>query len=664
MASRHEVNIDLNLTGERAATAGMERFGDATDKTSAELRGMGKDAGVLTRKIAEAEAEVKKLVKQFDTTGDMDLLKSIRKEQSNLRIFERLRKSITDEATAVGSDAGQKIGEGLTLSLRSLRGPAIVGAIGLGALLAPAIGVAIQSAVIGGAGIGGIVGGIVAASQDQQVQSAAKLVGDHVGDELLRAGGAFVKPVIESLNILDAAGSRLADNFGQIGEKLGPVLPGLTGGATGALDNIMGGITRAANAMQPAIRALSAELPKIGDAVGDFFDELSDDPDQAVMGIVAISQAIQTTIDASGKLLSTLGDLFEWSSRSGAAISGTMETLFGWLPVAGGAIERQGSAFREQVAAIDKARDASKDYVDGGIQPIIRAEEEMETATKSATDEINDQIRAMDKMFGRFMDSREVARNYQEAIDDLTESVNKHGASLDIGTEAGRANAETLDRLAESIKETRDNTVLMTGDVEGANTVYRQQVEALRQQAVRLGMSKQAANDLATELLNIPARVATEVTAPGLLEAIARAEYLRRLLGSNAAAARSRPITINGQFYEGDTSGYGGGRAAGGSMYPGQMYTVGERGIELVQMHADGRGATVYSNSQTRSMMSGASGGSAAPPASGGGRIEVVMRYAGPPAMADLVGSIMSMLRLEIADQGGHVQTVLGQPGA
>jgi len=607
-----EVTVDV-VVREHGGKKVIKDLGDESQRTGKKFGEMGKEAGQLKKKIGETEAEVKKLIKAFDASGDVELLKSIRKGQSNLRLFERLRKSITDEAQEVGSDAGQKIGESLTLSMRSLRGPAIVGAIGLGALLAPAIGVAIQSAVIGGAGVGGIVGGIVAASQDQQVQTAAKLVGDHVGDELLRAGGAWVKPTIESLNILDAAGSRLADNFGKIGEKLGPVLPGLTGGATGALDNIMGGITRAANAMQPAIRALGTELPKIGDAIGDFFDEISKDPDQAVMGIVAISQAIQTTIDFSGKLLSTLGNLYEQSTRSGAAISGTMETLFGWLPVAGGAIERQGSAFREQVAAIDKARDASKDYVDGGIQPIIRAQEEVKKATKNATDAIKDQLAAMDKMFDRVLGAQELASNYQESIDSLTESVEENGKSLDLNNKHGRENAAALREQAEAIKAIRQDMIDKTGDVTSANKVFDDLTEKLRQQAYALGLNKQAVDAFIAALKGIPAQAEVEVRAPGLLDALNRARELNRLLGGAAAGARARPITIDGHFYEADTSGYGGGRASGGLMMPGNTYDVAESGtgVERVKMLRGG-GAIVSNADQWSSgatMTGGAVGG-------------------------------------------------------
>lgn len=650
----NQIKIDLSLTGEQSTARGLKNVGDAADKAGDDLTGLGKDAGQLNKKIAETRAEVEKLTKAFDQTGDMDLLKSIRKEQSNLRIFERLAKSIMDEAQEIGTQAGQKVGESLTKSLMALRGPAIAGAVGIGALFAPAIGAAVSAAVIGGAGTGGIIGGIVAASQDQRVQSAAKMVGDRVGSALTDAGGPFVEPLIESLRLLDQAGDRLAANFQAAGTKIAPTLVPLTKGLAGFVDEVMPGFIRAMDAAKPVIRAISAELPKIGMAISEFFDKLSKDPDEAVVAVVAISQAAQGAIEFVGDLADKLGALFEMNARAGAAISGTWETLFGWMPIVGDIVKDQGRNFREQVAAIDAAKDASKDFAGNGIGPIIRAQEEMAEITKTATDKIKDQTTAMDKMFGRFMDSREVARNYQEAIDELTESVKEHGTSLDIGTEAGRTNSEALDNLATKIKDARENTILMTGDVAGANTVYYEQVEALRQQAIKLGFSKQAANDLAAGLRDIPRQVDVEVRAPGLLEAIARAEYLRRLLGSNAAAARSNPITINGQFYPGDDSGYGGGRAGGGPMSAGKWYTVGEDGVEVVAMHPGG-GATVYNNKQTGAMMSGASGGAAMAVRP---QVGVYLVPSGSPDMDAVVRALWPAICKQVRVEGGDLVAI------
>lgn len=643
-----KVRIDFEAHGTNLVKREIDGMGDAADRTTKDFDKLGKESGHLTKKISEAEAEIKKLVKTFDETGDMDLLKSIRKEQSNLRIFTKLAGNVASEAAEVGTEAGIALNQSLTKSLMASKGLIIPPLVAAALMAAPVMGAAISSAVIGAAGAGGLIGGIVAAAQDQRVQDAAKQVGNRVGGALTEAGAAFVGPVIESLNVLDNAGDRLADNLEKAGSKIAPVLPALAGGIAGFADAVGPGFIRAMDAAKPVLRALSSELPKIGDSISDMFDKLSDDPDQAVMGIVAISQAIQGVIDVSGDLLSALGDIFEWSSRSGAAMSETWESLFGWMPIAGDHIERVGAGFREQVNAIDAARNSAGDYT-GDLGGIIRAEEEVEKTTKTATDAIEDQIKAMDKMMGRLLDPIELASNYQEAIDDLTESIRENGGTLDLNTEKGRANSEALRNLAESIGAIRSNTIETTGDVAAANAVYDQQVDALRRQMVALGMSKQAADAWAASLRSIPSKVDVDVRAPGLLDAIARAEYLRRLLGSNAAAARSNPITINGQFHPGDDSGYGGGRAGGGPMQAGKWYTVGENGVEVVSMHPGG-GATVYNNKQTESMMSGASGG-----ASMGGVPSVALNVQVQPTGRPLDDAVVEALAYRLRVTGGVI---------
>jgi hypothetical protein len=658
-AVANDIKINLQLTGEQAVSRGMDNASKSTDKFGDSVTDLTKDTGQLTKKIAEAEAEIKKLTKAFDETGDMTLLKSIRKEQSNLRVFERLSKSMVVEAAEVGEQAGVALNKGLTNSLMASKGLILPPLVAAAAMAAPVIAAAISSAVVGAVGAGGIIGGIVAASHDQRVQDEAKRVADHVGSAFTDAGGPFVAPLLESLRLLDGAGDRIASSFEQAGTKIAPTLVPLTKGVTGMLDQMMPGIVKAMDAARPAIRALASELPKIGMAVSGFMDKISDDPDQAVMGIVAISQAIQGTIDAAGSLLSTLGDIFEWSSRTGAAVSGTWETLFGWLPIAGDHIRDVGGGFREQVAAIDAANNATGDYT-GNLGGIIRAEEEVAKVTKTATEVIEDQIKAMDKMFGKLMDPQELASNYQEAIDELTKSVAENGKTLDLNSEAGRSNAEAIRNTAEAIKEIRNNTIENTGDVAAANTVYEQQVEALRKQMMALGFSRKAADEMAESLRAIPAKVDVEVRAPGLLEAIARAQLLNRLLGGNAAGARGRSITIDGYFYKGDDSGYGGGRAGGGPMSAGRWYTVGEQGVELVEMHAGG-GATVHSAEKTKAMLSGATGGAATATSMASGVISGTLRYVGPSGpTADLAATLMTMFRVEIAAQGGNVQTVLG----
>jgi hypothetical protein len=576
----------------------MKDAGDAADKAGADFDKMGKDASHLDKRIHELRGGLKDLFAEFDRAGDIDILKKIKIDQRELGQLNRLKKqmsslfddvdkdvtSVVVSAAAHAGSAARKgllsslgeIGSDIKNSLGAAKAPAIAGAVALGLAISPFLGAAIASAVLGAAGTGGLIGGIVAASQDQRVQEEAKRIGLRIADSLIDAGGAFVDPLIESLRQFDLASDRLATHFAAIGESLAPVMVPLAKGLTGFVDELMPGFVRSMEAAKPVIRALANELPEIGAALSDFFDTISEDPDGAIMAVKALSQIIQGTIRFTGNLLATLSSIFENTQRWGIALADIVNELAAKLgvlsPILVVVAKILGIAsegWKEQVDAIAKAKDASGDYA-GGIQPIIRAQEEVAEVTKTATQAIEDQISAMDKMFGRWADSRKLARNYQEAIDDLTDSVKKHGNSLDRGTAAGRANEQALDNLAQSIIEVRNNTIETTGDVYAANTVYYQQVEALRQQALRLGLSKEAANQLAAELRGIPGQVETEVSAPGLLDALNRARELNRLLGSISAGARARA---------GDTSGYLGGRRWGGITEHAQSGLLRDAGI-------------------------------------------------------------------------------------
>lgn len=613
MTSPNKVRIDLELKGEELVERGLKNVGDAADKAGDDLTGMAKDAGFLKTKITETEAEIKRLTKTINETGDLNLLKSIRKETTTLRSLKKLLPDdVVEEATDVGVRTGRKFGEGLTRSLLNMRGPGIAALVGLGLAASPGISAAIAGAVLGAAGTGGIIGGVAAAAQDQRIQDEAKRVGKRFASALTDTGGPFVEPLIESLRILDDAGDRFANNLAKLGGKLAPVLVPLTKGVAGFGDEVMPGLVKAADAMKPVIRAIANELPKIGREISDFFSTISEDSDGAVLGIVAISQAIRGTIRTAGELISALSKVYSASLDTGIAISGVMKTIFGWIPLAGDAISAGRDALLEQRAALGQAKDASEDFAGNGIRPIIRAEEEVTAVTKTATDAIEDQIKAMDKMVGRVLDAQELASNYQESIDNLTRSVKENGGSLDLNTEKGRNNAKILREQVEAIAAIAQETYRRTGDIATTDQAFQQMVETLRRQAIELGINKDAVNAFVDSLLAAQGQWDVEVRAPGLLAALERARELNRLMGSISSGARARG---------GDTSGYGGGRAGGGPMQPGKFYTVGEDGIEVVAMHPGG-GATVYNNKQTGAMLSGASGGASG--GSTGGWVAVV----------------------------------------
>ncbi|HEY9249256.1 MAG TPA: hypothetical protein VIO38_09000, partial [Rariglobus sp.] len=99
---------------------------------------------------------------------------------------------------------------------------------------------------------------------------------------------------------------------------------------------------------------------------------------------------------------------------------------------------------------------------------------------------------------------------FQESIDAATDALNENGASLDLNTEAGRANRSALDGIAASgwdAVEALDANGASTEDVRAKMQSAR---DAFIETATQMGMTGEAANALADEYGLIPEVIKTE----------------------------------------------------------------------------------------------------------------------------------------------------------
>lgn len=118
---------------------------------------------------------------------------------------------------------------------------------------------------------------------------------------------------------------------------------------------------------------------------------------------------------------------------------------------------------------------------------------------------------ALDELTGAHVGMTEAESNFQAAVDRATESVTTNGATLDVNTEAGRANEAAL-------REIRDTTNALTvasrdnGDsvAEQTQTARRGREEFIRV-ARQMGLTEDAAEDLADEYLGIPSEVESQI---------------------------------------------------------------------------------------------------------------------------------------------------------
>jgi hypothetical protein len=116
--------------------------------------------------------------------------------------------------------------------------------------------------------------------------------------------------------------------------------------------------------------------------------------------------------------------------------------------------------------------------------------------------------------------SRDAARGYEAALDAASDAVTRNGQTLKIGTAAGRDNSAALDAIAAAGIQVANQ---FKGDGPAAQAKFRSSLQQTRDDlytaARRFGLSKDAAHAYADQLIKIPPKATTQVSAPGLATA-------------------------------------------------------------------------------------------------------------------------------------------------
>jgi len=112
------------------------------------------------------------------------------------------------------------------------------------------------------------------------------------------------------------------------------------------------------------------------------------------------------------------------------------------------------------------------------------------------------------------LSASDAAIAYQDAIDKMTESVTKNGTTLDINTEAGRANQSAFNNLAQAAMTSAEATAAQTFATDGAKAAQDQLQTSLHASyddlvaaAGQLGITGDEADTMARKALGIPKNV-------------------------------------------------------------------------------------------------------------------------------------------------------------
>jgi TP901 family phage tail tape measure protein len=198
------------------------------------------------------------------------------------------------------------------------------------------------------------------------------------------------------------------------------------------------------------------------------------------------------------------------------------------------ALEDSDAAFEDTKAATDAAA--------GSTESLAEGMNTLAGAASSGVDDI-DALKAAIEGFGSAQyDVNQTARDFEAAIDAATEALNTNGATLDINTAEGRANADAVDAIGQAALRSAASIYSQTGSQEQASAAIRRGREAVIQQRIALGDTQARAEAYANSLGLIPDNVSSAINLNGAQSAIDKANAVAQAIRNIPG---QRDIVIN-----------------------------------------------------------------------------------------------------------------------
>lgn len=618
----------------RALSELADEFDKTADKTDAfgrKLNSVGTFSEFVDDQIEKTKIQVRDLGREFDRTGSKDVFAKLRGAQGNLRELRHVKRDVASAMAevepiiqgAVTQGIGDGASQGIHLFGQTLGSmpPEVQAAIGAGIAAAvvasaPMIGASLSGAILGGSALGAIGAGIAAQIRNPSVESSLADLGNDVLDTITRASSSF-SPVIKGF-VHDAEQdlALLEPGLEKMFERLAPLGGSLLDSLLTLADHALPGIEEGLEESAPLIYAIASAMPELGDAVAEFFRDLGDGAGGGAIALRTLLHWLSTTIVVSGKLLDGLSKAYEGLSLMGHLMTGDIGGAIGTvgsLAIASDNVERGLRKFGQAGSAAG-----------GGIDEFGDAAGTATGKTRGLTKAMQELDQEFDNFFNENMSAARAADHYQKLMNDLSDALDDNSRRIKGNSDAAIHNRNAIRDVIQAAKDERDANIKNGMSVKDANEKYQDEIDKLKKLADKLGISKDAIDDLAGNYdVNIIIR-----------EKLHRAEGL-----ANAVTQ----FLIGRDIF----------RAAGGDVQAHRAYIVGEHQPELFVPDRDG---TIYP--QVPPMASPSAYAGATMPG-GPARLAVTLRWDG--SGDPVIDSLMTGIRAQVAHLGGSVQAALGQ---
>lgn len=615
----------------RNLSSGFRQASRAGRQASAQLRG-DFDRAVVA--LNRANAEVAELRREFNRAPSQELARRLhmaamaaRQASANVDSLADQLRQANRQATSLAGRLGAVAAAAMTLgSGMSGRGQLMAGLIAGLVALAPAIGAALQGAIIAGLGAVGLGAAIFAAFKDEDIKAVWKELFAGIGSDLKNFGRQLGPALTDSATQFrrswaDAAMS-VRNLFGDLSTTIGP----LTRGLIGMLREMGPGLRQAFEVAVPVLNELAGLLPVLGRAISNMFDSLSESKAGALKGIRVLVLALAGSLIMLGNTVEFLSKWFDfWSSAA--------EKVYSTL----GKIPLLGRPFQGLADILHGVNEPVGD-LDSGLRIMSGTTLAAAQASREAARAMQELHAQMTTMINAALGVDQANLAWAAAVRGVTEAVRENGRSLDINTEKGHANVTAILQAVQAAEQKRQADIEMAGGekaaasaVQAANAAFSAQIGQLEAVMRKLGFTQAEIDALLGKYRQI-------AKAPDITKYI---DVVIRTRGDTRALAAAGQTAPGGRNI---------GYAAGTPKAPPGWAWVGEKGPELVNFRG---GEQVLTNKASMRMAQG--GGYS------GGRMQVNILvapgagYAGNPYVEGFLQALRGGLIRMTIDRSNRV---------
>jgi hypothetical protein len=457
------------------------------------------------------------------------------------RAFKRTSDNVKRESKKTGDGVAEglvsaierfspKLAAGITQTLTdagAAGGPLLVGGL---VASAPLLAATLSAAVIGGAGIGGVIGGVLLAARDARVQAAGKDLGTRLLGSLEQDAVPFIQPVLKAIDTIGDSFDRVNGRIKNIFANSSRFVEPLVNGATKGFEGILRGIDSLVANAGPVIAALSDGLAQLGNSVGDLFEQIGGQSGGAAAALRDIFDVLSSFLTILGPVIAGLTKVYEVLSKFGV-IKQLAYGLAGPIGMVAQQFDRAGESARKtgsgSFAAADgfQAAKSGADKMATALQSTTASADAMREATRQLTDQNN----------GLYSSTTSVA----SAISNASKTISENGRNLALNSAKGRENRDALSSVAQAARQNYDAFV----KVNGVGPKSAALAETLRGSFIRLaekaGKGASEARNLANQLLGIPSKRDTKISLEAA-KALENAREVRRAI----SAVQGKTVTV------------------------------------------------------------------------------------------------------------------------